>query len=273
MTEQDTIAAPVTPPGYGGVGIVRVSGPAAGAIATAVAPPMPPPHRAALRNFRDSAGVAIDQGLVLWFPAPGSYTGEDTVEFHGHGGPAVVDALYARMLELGARPARPGEFTERAFLTGRLDLAQAEEVADLIESGDAAGARAAMRSLEGAFSRRVHALRDELTALRAWIEAALDFPEDEIDFLADTALRDRLDALIADLYSGRPERRQIESPQRTRRCRQRDRHRYRRDHARCLARIDPPRRRPPDPARHRRPAHHRRSRRVRGRAPRSRRAR
>ncbi|MDZ7788298.1 MAG: tRNA uridine-5-carboxymethylaminomethyl(34) synthesis GTPase MnmE [Halofilum sp. (in: g-proteobacteria)] len=203
MIDPDTIAAPVTPPGYGGVGIVRVSGPAAGTIAAAVAPPLPSPHQAALRRFRDGAGVAIDEGLVLWFPGPGSYTGEDTVEFHGHGGPAVVDALHARMLELGARPARPGEFTERAFLNGRLDLAQAEAVADLIESGDAAGARAAMRSLEGAFSRRVHALRDELTALRAWIEAALDFPEDEIDFLADTALRDRLDALITDLADTR----------------------------------------------------------------------
>ncbi len=144
MIEPDTIAAPVTPPGYGGIGVVRVSGPAAGTIAAAVASPLPPPHHAALRHFRDSAGIAIDQGLVLWFPGPSSYTGEDSVEFHGHGGPAVIDALYARMLELGARPARPGEFTERAFLNGRLDLAQAEAVADLIESGDASGARAAL---------------------------------------------------------------------------------------------------------------------------------
>ena len=195
MTRPDTIAAPVTPPGYGGVGIVRVSGPGAAAVADAIAPPRPPAHRAALRAFLDANGRSLDRGLALWFPAPGSYTGEDTLELHGHGGPAVVDAVQARCLELGARAARPGEFTERAFLNGRLDLAQAEAVADLIESSDAAGARAALRSLEGAFSDRVHGLADELTALRAWIEAALDFPEDEIDFLADTALRGRLDAL------------------------------------------------------------------------------
>ncbi len=188
----DTIAAIATPPGHGGVGVIRISGPAARAIAEAVAPPLPPPRYAALREFDDGAGVALDQGLVLWFPAPASYTGEDCVELHGHGGPAVLDAVLARVRELGARAARAGEFTERAFLNGRLDLAQAEAVADLIETADAAGARAAMRSLEGAFSARVHALVDDLTAVRAWIEAALDFPEDEIDFLADTALHARL---------------------------------------------------------------------------------
>ncbi len=197
MERPETIAAPVTPPGHGGVGIVRVSGPDAASLADAIAGRCPPPQRAALRRFRDAAGHTLDRGLVLWFPGPASYTGEDTLELHGHGGPAVVDAVHARCLELGARAARPGEFTERAFLNGRLDLAQAEAVADLIESSDAAGARAAMRSLDGAFSDRVHALGDELTALRAWIEAALDFPEDDVDFLADSALRGRLDALDA----------------------------------------------------------------------------
>lgn len=188
----DTIAAVATPPGHGGVGVIRISGPHARAIAEAIAAPLPAPRYAALRNFRDASGATLDHGIVLWFPAPGSYSGEDSVELQGHGGPAVLDAVLARVRELGARAARAGEFTERAFLNGRLDLAQAEAVADLIETADVAGARAAMRSLEGAFSARVHALVDDLTAVRAWIEAALDFPEDEIDFLADTALHARL---------------------------------------------------------------------------------
>ncbi|MDZ7748232.1 MAG: hypothetical protein U5K43_04775 [Halofilum sp. (in: g-proteobacteria)] len=159
----DTIAAPATPPGHGGIGVIRVSGPDAATIADAIAPPRPAPRAAALRRFLAADGGALDQGLALWLPGPASYTGEDTLELHGHGGPAVLDALLARVLELGARHARPGEFSERAFLNGRLDLAQAEAVADLIESADAAGARAAMRSLEGAFSERVHALVADLT--------------------------------------------------------------------------------------------------------------
>ena len=199
----DTIAAIATPPGHGGVGVIRVSGPRAHDLLCALTPPVPAPRRAALRHFRDAGGGAIDRGIVLWFPGPASYTGEDTAEFHGHGGPAVQDALLARLVELGARPARPGEFTERAFLNGRIDLAQAEAVADLIETADAAGARAAMRSLDGAFSRRVHALTDELTALRAWIEAALDFPEDDIDFLGDAELHRRIEALCADVAATR----------------------------------------------------------------------
>ncbi len=197
LTPAETIAARATPAGHGGVGIVRVSGPEARTILARLTAPadLPAPRHAAMRTFRDADGNAIDQGLALLFPAPGSYTGEDTVELHGHGGPAVVDAMLARVQELGARAARPGEFTERAFLNGRLDLAQAEAVADLIETADAAGARAAMRSLSGEFSRRIHALVEELTALRAWIEAALDFPEDDVDFLADRRLRERLDTL------------------------------------------------------------------------------
>ncbi len=199
----DTIAAPATPPGHGGIGILRLSGPDAGTIGAAVAPPLPPARSAALRTFRAADGEAIDRGLVLWLPGPGSYTGEDTLELHGHGGPAVLDALFARVLELGARAARPGEFSERAFLNGRMDLAQAEAVADLIESSDRAGARAAMRSLEGVFSRRVEDLLEQLTGLRAWIEATLDFPEEEIDFLADPELADRVERLRAALAETR----------------------------------------------------------------------
>jgi len=199
----DTIAAPATPPGHGGIGIIRVSGPAAGAIADALAHPRPAPHRAALRAFTAADGHAIDRGLALWLPAPGSYTGEDTLELHGHGGPAVIDALFHRVLELGARAAGPGEFTERAFLNGRLDLAQAEAVADLIETSDHAGARAAMRSLEGAFSERVDRLIERLTGLRAWIEATLDFPEEEIDYLADPELAERMDTLRSELAATR----------------------------------------------------------------------
>jgi len=195
---RETIAARATGPGHGGIGVIRISGPAADRILQDLAGVCPAPRQAVLRPFRDAAGRAIDTGLILRLPGPHSYTGEDTVELHGHGGPAVLDAVLARVLELGARPARPGEFTERAFLNGRLDLAQAEAVADLIETADAAGARAAMRSLSGEFSRRIRALSEELTALRAWIEAALDFPEDDVDFLADRALDARLGALIED---------------------------------------------------------------------------
>ncbi len=191
----DTIVAPATPPGHGGVGVVRISGPKAAAIGAAVAPPLPRARVAGLRRMRAADGTTLDQGLVLWLPGPGSYTGEDTLELQGHGSPVVVDALLARVLALGARHARPGEFSERAFLNGRIDLAQAEAVADLIESADAAGARAAMRSLEGAFSQRVHALVDALTELRAWIEAAFDFPEDDVDLLADGRIRARLTEL------------------------------------------------------------------------------
>ena len=199
----DTIVAPATPPGHGGIGIVRISGPRARAIAETLAPPLPGPRRAALRAFRDTAGEAIDRGLLLWLPGPQSYTGEDTLELHGHGGPAVLDALVARVLELGARAARPGEFTERAFLNGRLDLAQAEAVADLIEAADRAGARAALRSLDGEFSRRIDGLLDRLVGLRAWVEATLDFPEEEVDHLADPELARRMEALCTALADTR----------------------------------------------------------------------
>ena len=189
--ERDTIAAVATAPGIGGVGIVRLSGPRVPEIARALLGDLPPPRLARLAGFRAADGSALDQGLALYFPAPHSFTGEHVLELHGHGGPVVLDLLLQRTLALGARPARPGEFSERAFLNGKLDLAQAEAVADLIESASAQAARAALNSLQGAFSRRVHALVEQLIALRMHIEAALDFPEEEIDFLADPTLRER----------------------------------------------------------------------------------
>ncbi|MEM9057165.1 MAG: tRNA uridine-5-carboxymethylaminomethyl(34) synthesis GTPase MnmE [Pseudomonadota bacterium] len=142
-----------------------------------------------------SKGRALDRGLALWFSAPRSFTGEDVLELHGHGGPVVIDLVLRRVLELGARQAQPGEFSQRAFLNDRLDLAQAEAIADLIDSGSQQAARAAMRSLAGEFSERVHALVAEVTALRVYVEAAIDFPEEEVDFLADASLAARLQAL------------------------------------------------------------------------------
>ncbi|MDR1063690.1 MAG: tRNA uridine-5-carboxymethylaminomethyl(34) synthesis GTPase MnmE [Azoarcus sp.] len=177
------IAAIATPPGRGGVGIVRVSGGDLAAFAAALTGKTPAPRRAVLVDFKAVDGSAIDNGLVLHFPAPASFTGEDVLELHGHGGPVVMNILLARCLELGARLAAPGEFTRRAFLNGKLDLAQAEAVADLIDASTAAAAKSAMRSLSGEFSRAIRALVEELTGLRTLVEATLDFPEEEIDFL------------------------------------------------------------------------------------------
>ncbi len=205
MAEPDTIAAVATPPGVGGIGIVRLSGPRVPAIAQAVAGRAIAPRRAQLATFRDADGTAIDQGLALYFPAPASYTGEHVLELQGHGGPVVMDLLLARVVGLGARLARPGEFSERAFLNGKLDLAQAEAVADLIESGSRAAARAAMRSLQGEFSTRIEALSEALIALRVHIEAALDFADEDIDFLGDETLLHRsadLQARIAACLTG-----------------------------------------------------------------------
>ncbi len=184
----DTIVAIATPPGRGGIGIVRVSGPEVASIAHSLLGGLPKPRQATLRAFRDARGQAFDEGLALYFPGPNSFTGEDVLEVHGHGGPVVLDMMVARVLELGARPARPGEFSERAFLNGKIDLAQAEAVADLIASGSVSAARAALRSLQGEFSRHVHAIVADLVGLRAQVEAAIDFPEEEIDILADHRL-------------------------------------------------------------------------------------
>ncbi|MDR2788144.1 MAG: tRNA uridine-5-carboxymethylaminomethyl(34) synthesis GTPase MnmE [Candidatus Accumulibacter sp.] len=197
--EPDTIAAIATAPGRGGIGIVRVSGGRLAAFAAALTGKAPAPRRATLANFKAADGGGIDSGLVLHFPAPASFTGEDVLELHGHGGPVVMKLLLDRCLELGARLAEPGEFTRRAFLNGKLDLAQAEAVIDLIDASTAAAARGAMRSLQGEFSREIHALRDRLVELRALAEATLDFPDEEIDFLQTTDACDRLERLLAKL--------------------------------------------------------------------------
>ncbi|MFA5684868.1 MAG: tRNA uridine-5-carboxymethylaminomethyl(34) synthesis GTPase MnmE [Lysobacteraceae bacterium] len=191
----DTIAAIATAAGAGGIGIVRLSGPAAHHIAGRLTGITPRPRQAHHARFRDADGEVIDSGLLLAFPAPNSYTGEDVVELHAHGSLPILAALLRRALALGARQARPGEFTERAFLNGKLDLAQAEAVADLIAAGSEAAARAATRSLDGAFSRQVETLRRDLVRLRVHVEAAIDFPEEEIDFLGDGQIAAALAAL------------------------------------------------------------------------------
>nr|MBO2510929.1 tRNA uridine-5-carboxymethylaminomethyl(34) synthesis GTPase MnmE [Gammaproteobacteria bacterium] len=184
-TIRDTIAAVATAQGRGGVGIVRVSGPRARAIAITLSGLEPKPRHAHYGPWYGDDGEVIDEGILLFFPGPHSFTGEDVLELQGHGGPVVLDMLLRRCLELGARQARPGEFSERAFLNDKLDLAQAEAIADLIEASSEQAARNALRSLQGEFSRRVHTLTEKLIALRIHVEAAIDFPEEEIDFLAD----------------------------------------------------------------------------------------
>ncbi len=193
MPSHETIAAIATPPGTGGIGIVRLSGTQALAISEAISKSKLKPGQIQFRRFFDAAGTVLDHGLCLYFKAPHSFSGEDSVEIQAHGGPIVLDMLLERLCELGARLAHPGEFSQRAFLSGKLDLTQAEAIADLIESGSRAATRAAMRSLEGRFSQQVHDLVDEIVNLRAYIEAALDFAEEEIDFLNNTDIGRRLD--------------------------------------------------------------------------------
>ncbi len=188
----DTIVAAATPPGRGGIGIVRVSGPATRAIAAAMLGELPAARHATLADFRGDDGAAIDAGIALFYPAPESFTGEDVLELQGHAGPVVMDLLIARAIGLGARPARPGEFSERAFHNDKLDLAQAEAIADLIDAGSAAAARAAVRSLAGDFSREVGDLAALVVQLRAFVEAAIDFPDEDVELLASTEVRDRL---------------------------------------------------------------------------------
>ena len=195
----DTIAAVATPAGRGGVGIVRISGPAVRDIAAAILDHLPRPRTAELLSFRDEDGIALDHGIALFFPEPHSFTGEDVLELHGHGGPVVLDMLLSRACSLGARPARPGEFSERAFLNDKLDLVQAEAIADLIASASRQAARSALRSLEGEFSARIHALVEALIQLRLYVESAIDFPEEEIDFLSDGHIAAQLDTVIAEL--------------------------------------------------------------------------
>lgn len=193
----DTIVAPATPAGTGGVAVVRLSGPAVEDIAEVMLGGLPEPRHAELHQFRNSDGEVIDVGIALYFPGPASFTGESVLELHGHGGPMVVAGLVTAALELGARRAESGEFAKRAFLNGKVDLTQAEAIADLIESGTSQAARAALRSMSGAFSDAVDDLARQLIELRTYVEAAIDFPDEEIDFLSDTALRRRLESARA----------------------------------------------------------------------------
>ena len=195
------IAAIATASGRGGIGVVRVSGPDLLPFAEVLGGRRPEPRHATLCTFREADGSAIDQGILLYFPAPHSFTGEDVLELQAHGGPVVLQMLLARCLELGARLAEPGEFSQRAFLNDKLDLVQAEAVADLIEAGTAAAARSAVRSLSGEFSREVRALVARLTELRMLVEATLDFPEEEIDVFRDTDAAQRLAGICGDLSS------------------------------------------------------------------------
>ncbi|MFM8331963.1 MAG: tRNA uridine-5-carboxymethylaminomethyl(34) synthesis GTPase MnmE [Candidatus Methylumidiphilus sp.] len=192
---KDTIAAVATPAGRGGVGVIRVSGAGVPAIIRALLPKPLRPRTAHFLPFLDADGSAIDSGIVLHFPAPHSFTGEDVLELQSHGSPVVLDLLLRRLLGLGARLARPGEFSERAFLNDKIDLAQAEAIADLIASGSAQAARSAQRSLQGEFSRLIGQLLDELIQLRAYVEASIDFVDEEIDFLAEGAIAEQLAGL------------------------------------------------------------------------------
>ncbi len=197
----DTIVAPATPAGKGGVGVVRISGSNAEKIAVQMLGRVPRARHATMATFRDRDSLPIDSGLALYFPAPASFTGEPVLELQAHGGPVIITALVEAAISIGARRAEPGEFSKRAFLNGKLDLAQAEAVADLIDSGTVQAARAAHRSLQGEFSRRVDALAELLINLRLQVESAIDFPEEEIDFLADDKLHRKLDECEAEIAS------------------------------------------------------------------------
>jgi tRNA modification GTPase len=209
MSHNDTIVAQATPPGRGGVGILRISGQKAREVAEAVLGKLPKPRYADYLPFKDSDGSALDQGIALWFPGPNSFTGEDVLELQGHGGPVILDLLLKRILTLpGLRIAKPGEFSERAFLNDKLDLAQAEAIADLIDASSEQAARSALNSLQGAFSARVNHLVEALTHLRIYVEAAIDFPDEEIDFLSDGKIEAQLNNVMADLDAVRAEARQ-----------------------------------------------------------------
>lgn len=194
-TSSDTICAIATPPGRGGIGVVRISGPKASDIASRLIGKTPSPRQVAYVSVRSAEGV-IDQGLALYFPGPNSFTGEDVLELQLHGSPIVLEQVLAAATAAGARRAGPGEFSQRAFLNDKIDLAQAEAIADLIAATSEQAARAAQRSLQGRFSKHVHALAEAITQLRIWVEAALDFPDEEIDFLADRKVLSSVDELI-----------------------------------------------------------------------------
>jgi tRNA modification GTPase len=195
----DIIAAVSTAPGRGGIGVVRISGPRLENLLRGIVSRPLAPRRATFADFVDARGLAIDQGIAVYFPAPHSYTGEDVLELHGHGGPVVLQLLLKRCLELGARPAQPGEFTRRAYLNDKIDLAQAESVADLIDASTAEAARSAVRSMQGAFSQRIDELLQGLIELRALVEAALDFPDEDVEFIRQADGAGRLAGLQAKL--------------------------------------------------------------------------
>ncbi len=210
MTAKDTIAAIATPPGVGGIGVIRLSGALALEIGETFTNSKLAKKQVLFRHFYDADAQVLDHGIVFFAPAPQSFTGENTVEIQAHGGPILLDMLLERLCQLGARLARAGEFSERAFINGKLDLTQAEAIADLIESGSRAAARAAMRSLQGQFSSQIKALSEQVINLRVYIESALDFAEEEIDFLAEAGIceqlqhcQQRVDDVLAQAQQGR----------------------------------------------------------------------
>ena len=199
MSNTDIIAAIATPPGRGGIGVVRISGPNLQPLAQAILGYIPKQRYASLSKFRDENGLIIDQGIALYFPAPHSYTGEDVLELQGHGGQAIMNLLLSCCLAAGARLAQPGEFTLRAFLNNKLDLAQAESVADIIDASTSEAARCAMRSLQGEFSTAIHTLVQAVTDLRMLVEATLDFPEEEANFLQHGDVHSKLNTIRTQL--------------------------------------------------------------------------
>ena len=206
---KETIVAQATPIGRGGIGILRVSGPLATDVAQAVLGKCPKPRMADYLPFKDEDGAVLDQGIALFFKAPNSFTGEDVLELQGHGGQVILDLLLNRILKVkGVRIARAGEFSEQAFLNDKLDLAQAEAIADLIDATSEQAARSALKSLQGEFSNKIHALVDSVIYLRTYVEAAIDFPDEEIDFLADGKIEAKLNEIIAQLAHVRQEAKQ-----------------------------------------------------------------
>ncbi len=197
MSSSDTIAARATASGMGGVGIIRISGQLCQPIAKAILGEIPDPRHATFARFVDGENHILDEGLAIFFNKPHSFTGEDVLELHGHGGVFILDLVLQRVIELGARLARPGEFTERAFLNGKMDLTQAEATADVIAAQSQEAARSAMRSLQGVFSRKITTLVEAVTRLRTYVEAAIDFPEEEVDFLSEGRIKEKLEELIS----------------------------------------------------------------------------
>jgi len=199
VSHKDTIAAIATPHGVGGIGVIRISGSQAKIIAETIINKELSSQNRLFTSFYDQQKQAIDHGIVLFFKSPHSFTGEDVIEFQGHGGPVIQDMLLQEINALGARSAKPGEFSERAFLNDKIDLTQAEAIADLIESGSQAAAKAAMRSLQGDFSKQIHLITDQIINLRCYIEASLDFSEEEIDFLAEGNIEEKLNIINEDI--------------------------------------------------------------------------